>query len=65
MIEKQICELVNYGLQKNLIQHEDSIYIKNQLLELFAMDNFQECQQIQNDVCLEEILKNMLDVACH
>lgn len=64
MIEKQICELVNYGLQKNLIQHEDSIYIKNQLLELFAMDNFQECQQIQNDVCLEEILKNMLDVAC-
>ena len=64
MIEKQICELVNYGLQKNLIQQQDVIYIKNRFLELFGMDDFQECQPVQNDVCLEEILKNMLDEAC-
>ena len=64
MIEKQICELVKYALQKNLIQNEDVIYIKNRLLELFGIDDFEECQEVQKNVCLEEILKNMLDFAC-
>ena len=66
MIEQEICKLVRYGLQKNLIQKEDIIFTINRFLELFKLDDFHtDIHSVENDdIDLEKILKNMLDFAC-
>lgn len=63
MIEKEICKLVKYGLEKNLIEQQDVIFTINRLLELFQLDDF-EPVELKESICLEEVLKNMLDFAC-
>ncbi len=41
-LNKEICRLVSYGLQKELLKEADVIYTVNQLLALFAEDSFEE-----------------------
>ena len=43
MIQKNIRELVQYGLLTGLIEEEDRIYTINRLLELFGLDALEEC----------------------
>ena len=62
-LEKQIAKLVQYGLEKELIKPEDKIYITNQYLELFGLNEYEE-QDISGEViCLEAILDHLLDAA--
>ncbi len=64
MINRQINRLVQYGILTGLIEESDSIYITNQLMELFKLEDFKEEEVplvLVED--LEDILSSMLDYA--
>lgn len=65
MIQKNIRELVQYGLLTGLIEEEDKIYTTNRLLELFGLDELEEAEEtVKVSVDdLERILGEMLDYA--
>ncbi len=65
MIQKNIRELVQYGLMTGLIEEADQIYTTNRLLELFALDELEESDEKLevNEDDLERILGEMLDYA--
>lgn len=75
MIYRDIQQLVEYGLACGLIEKEDGIYVQNQLLELFGLDEYIEAnveegskETVEQDNLaesfnLEEILSSMLDYA--
>lgn len=63
-----INRLTAYGLKSGLIQKEDLIYVKNQMLAALALDGFESPEQAselpQVEISdLEDILKNILDYA--
>ena len=65
MIQKNIRKLVQYGLQTGLITEADKIYTTNRLLELFQLDELEECgDEVSMSVEeLEEVLAQMMDYA--
>ncbi|MDO4617722.1 MAG: UDP-glucose--hexose-1-phosphate uridylyltransferase [Lachnospiraceae bacterium] len=62
-IYAEIQKLVEYGLQKGLIQPEDKIYTINRYLELFEQDDFEEQDIAGQPIVLEEILENLMQIA--
>ncbi len=59
----EIQKLVEYGLEKGLIQPEDKIYTLNQYLELFGLDDFEEQNIAGEPIVLEDILENLMTIA--
>lgn len=64
-IQKNINQLVAYGLQTGLIKEEDRIYTTNRLLELFGLDEPEEdgADAAMSVDELETVLGEMLDYA--
>jgi len=62
MIQNSIKKIVCYGLEKNLFQKSDEIYVTNRILEALGLDSF-ECDQEFSDVDLESTLGEILDYA--
>ena len=63
-----INRLAAYGLKTGLIENDDLLYVKNQLLAALGLDGFENAEQAEAvpevDVSdLEDILKNLLDYA--
>lgn len=63
MIYDLIDKLVSYAVQSGLVESEDKIYVTNQLLELFELEEYQETENRSEEINLEEILKAMVDYA--
>ena len=65
MIQRNIRQLVQYGLQTGLITEADKIYTTNRLLELFRLDELEECsEEVSMSVEeLEKVLAQMMDYA--
>ena len=63
MISTFIQQLVNYGLDTGLIQPDDEIYIRNQLLMTMGLDSFEEPEGDCYYVDLENILTALVDDA--
>ncbi|HIZ07037.1 MAG TPA: UDP-glucose--hexose-1-phosphate uridylyltransferase, partial [Candidatus Eubacterium avistercoris] len=65
MISASIKKLVEYGLEKGLIQKEDEIYTINRLLEVMGEQEYrqEDADNGKKDCCLEDILKDLLDEA--
>ena len=63
MISTYIQQLVNYGLDTGLIQPDDEIYIRNQLLMTMGLDSFDEPEGDCYYVDLESILTALVDDA--
>ena len=63
MISNAIQQLVNYGLDTGLIQPDDAIYIRNQLLMTMQLDSFEEPEGDCYYIDLESILKTLVDDA--
>lgn len=63
MVIEQIEKLVSYALQTGLIHLQDITYIRNQLMELFRIEEYEETNQTYTDINLEEILKELTDYA--
>lgn len=64
MISQYIAALVEYGLETGLVPEQDKIYTINSLLDLFRLEGYEEpAAEKPHSMCLEEILKGMLDYA--
>lgn len=63
MIDEYIAKLVQYGLDKKLIEPEDKIYTINQYLEIFKLDDYEEPKRPAGEINLEEILTKLTDEA--
>lgn len=66
MIYHYICQLVEYGVAKGLIEPNDVIYTTNMLLEMLSLDLYEEpiqVKKIESSCDLEETLKGILDYA--
>ena len=74
MIQNRVLELVEYGLVTGLITEEDKIYTTNALLELFQVDEIEDCvfenyakrepmTQESAEAVLEDILEDMMAYA--
>ena len=59
----EITKLVEYGLQKGLIEAEDKIFTINQYLELLKMDEYEEVDISGEEIVLTDILDNLTDAA--
>mgnify|MGYP004461751621 FL=1 len=62
MISKHINDLVGYALKVGLIKDDDRIWAVNRLLEIFKIDDFEECGDFE-DRELEDILNSLLNEA--
>ena len=63
MIDNAIKKLVTYGLEKQLIEKEDIIYVTNQILEVLKIEEYNEPAEEYSDVELEPVLSEILDYA--
>lgn len=61
-IYQAIESLVRYGLRENLIQEDDSIYVRNQILEACHLSEYEENEGLATEN-LEEILLPLIDLA--
>ncbi len=64
MIYEAVKKLVQYGLNTGLIEERDRIYATNQILDVLGMDEYEETGEPGGEICLEEVLKELLDYAC-
>lgn len=63
-IYRDIERLVQYGIKNNLIKDEDKIFIKNSLIDLFNLDEFEYVDvEDENLNTPTSILNNLLDYA--
>lgn len=60
---REIARLTEYGIRKGLIQEEDRIYIINQYLEIFHLDEYEEPAPIGEEIVLEEVLEKLTEEA--
>ena len=64
MIDDAIRGLVEYGLETGLIEREDAIYARNQILDVMGLSEYREPEAHRAYAGLGEILKELLDDAC-
>lgn len=63
MLNAEIKKLVQYGINTGLLPECEKIYATNLLLDLFHEDSFEDCEINEDQIELEEVLKNLLDEA--
>lgn len=63
MINEAIRNLVQYGLETGLLEKEDAIYARNQILDVLGLDEYTEPESPAGEISLEETLKEILDFA--
>lgn len=62
LINNSVKKLVCYGLEKQLFEERDTVYITNRILEILGLDSF-ECEENFCNIDLEQTLKEILDFA--
>lgn len=63
MINEAIRNLVQYGRNTGLIEKEDEIYARNQVLEVLGLEEYEEPETPAGEISLEKTLKELLDYA--
>ncbi len=63
MIFEAIERLIDYGIRKNIITVEDSIYVRNRLLDALGLAQWQECTADAGDASIDEILAPIVSYA--
>lgn len=63
MLNAEIKKLVQYGINTGLLPECEKVYATNLLLDLFHEDSFEDCEIDEDQIELEEVLKNLLDEA--
>ena len=63
-INKEIKRLLNYGLKKNLFEIEDEIYVRNKILDILNLDEYEDVAvEEENLDTPTDILNNILNYA--
>ena len=63
MIYEAIRNLVQYGLNTGLLEKEDELYARNQILRELGLSEYEEPCEDAKEISLEETLKELLDYA--
>ena len=63
MIDRAIRDLVLYGERAGLLEKEDEIYARNRILEVLGRSEYTEPEEAPEEICLEAVLKELLDYA--
>ncbi len=63
MIYEAIERLLDYGVRKNIITVEDTLYVRNRLLDLLNISDWQERNVDAGSMTVDEILSPILDYA--
>ena len=61
-VNERICQLMEYGMKTGLIEKEDRCYTINRVLEVMALDDFEDAGAVES-ADLEDILKSLVDDA--
>lgn len=64
MIYDDIQRLISYALKNELIAEEDIYVIRNRLMEVFQLTDWQESEAVCEDVEIDDILCPLIDYAC-
>lgn len=64
MIYRDIQRLINYAIENGLIESEDIYVIRNQIMEVFQLADWQETESECRDFDIDEILSLLVDYAC-
>lgn len=64
MICSDIQRLINYSIQNELIDKEDEIVIRNQLMEALHVYDWDDCEAEGSDLPIDDILLPLIDYAC-
>ena len=64
MIYDDIQRLISYALKNELIAQEDIYVIRNQLMEVFQLTDWQESNAECSDDTVDEILAPLIEYAC-
>lgn len=62
-LNQAVANLVQYGVETELIDEEEKIYVTNLLLDLFGEDAYEKPDTVSTEGGLEPILKELLDIA--
>jgi UDPglucose--hexose-1-phosphate uridylyltransferase len=63
MLSESIAKLVQYGIETGLTPECERNYTTNLLLECFHEDEYTAPEKVDDEICLEETLKELLDEA--
>lgn len=63
MLEREISELLGYGLREGILNSDNEIYARNRLLHILHLNEWDETQAQVQGMELTEILKRLLDYA--
>ena len=63
MIEKNIQELIQYGIEKELITSEDEIFLRNQLMDLLQLSAWKTPALPEVLPTIDEILDKLVSYA--
>ena len=64
MIYDDIQRLISYALKNELISQDDTYVIRNQLMEVFQLTDWQESNAECSDETVDEILAPLIEYAC-
>ena len=62
-INSLITELVAYGKANGLVEVADEVFVTNQLLSLFALNEYEKAEDVTEVRALHEILEDLLQYA--
>ena len=64
MIYAHIQQLIEYAIQNQLMTREDEIVIRNQLMDVLHVYDWQDAPAAGNGASIDEILLPLIDYAC-
>ncbi len=64
MICNSIQKLIDYAVRNNLTTTEDRYVVRNSLMEILKVNNWQEPQNVDSSQTIDEILDELVDYAC-
>lgn len=64
MICNSIQKLIDYAVKNNLTATEDRYVVRNSLMEILKVNNWEEPQSVDDSQTIDEILGELVDYAC-
>lgn len=64
MIYDVLQELINYGIKNNLIEKDDEIVVRNQLIDAIGLENWENPEEISEIRSVQAILDDIIEYSC-
>ena len=64
MIYDVLQELINYGIKNNLIEKEDEIVVRNQIIDTIGLESWENPEKISETRSVQKILDDIIEYSC-